>query len=644
MKKIVSLLLILAFFASCSQKTEEMVWKNATTKPDFMLELQSFDSFWKNAEIKKVWKVDGSQDLKILSQALWKISKIHVKEWQKVLAWQTLISLTDSIANYWINLERALNSLDRSKINYDSTQLTLDKQVFDSEIALEKLNSSYEALKKNALLDINQAKDNLQNSEYETLDSKSALQLAQLDNAIEKSELDFSNKIISDNETLEGFNTTYKKEYNSMLVFLWDIIEFWDKLFWVTNKYDDEADKYNDYLGWKDILIKDTTKQNLTDLIAYKSWNLAQIDINTVKNDTLIKNITTINEWYELSKKYLNNFEETFNQSITSIWVLSQAEVTAYVAAINAYQAQLQWNYSAFIAYDNTVTSFLRTYKNAQESLAKQIDLQKKDRDIVKKTLESSQMQFQTGYDKTITSSEDSIKALELQIKTAKNNLENAIQGRDITLKSLKNAIRESEIAYESAGKEYSKLTITAPISWIIGDIMIDVWADVANGTPLVTLIGTNNTEVEVAFTKDEIDYAMAWNPIYAYIGGKTLTGVIYSISSISDDSLNYKVLSTFEEKIQNLGWVVDVTLPIKSNSILIPLKNVALIWTNKWIIHIYENEKIVQKEVLLWKMYKDNIEFLEFLDGTKVDTNTLLVLTDVSNYDENKFQLKIKQ
>lgn len=148
MKKIVSLLLILAFFASCSQKTEEMVWKNATTKPDFMLELQSFDSFWKNAEIKKVWKVDGSQDLKILSQALWKISKIHVKEWQKVLAWQTLISLTDSIANYWINLERALNSLDRSKINYDSTQLTLDKQVFDSEIALEKLNSSYEALKK----------------------------------------------------------------------------------------------------------------------------------------------------------------------------------------------------------------------------------------------------------------------------------------------------------------------------------------------------------------------------------------------------------------------------------------------------------------------------------------------------------------
>jgi multidrug resistance efflux pump len=117
----------------------------------------------------------------------------------------------------------------------------------------------------------------------------------------------------------------------------------------------------------------------------------------------------------------------------------------------------------------------LRTYKASQESIAKQIDLLRQDRDIQKKTFESSQDKSQIGLDKITTSTSDAIKTLELQIKSARETLENAKKTKEVSLRALQNSINEAQIAYDSASKEYAKLTITAPIDGVIGDIFVDV-------------------------------------------------------------------------------------------------------------------------------------------------------------------------
>jgi hypothetical protein len=65
-------------------------------------------------------------------------------------------------------------------------------------------------------------------------------------------------------------------------------------------------------------------------------------------------------------------------------------------------------------------------------------------------------------------------------------------------------------------------------------------------------------------------------------MNGKTLTGSIYSISNVSTDSINYKVLGVFNEEIQNIGGVINVTIPIKTQKILLPLKSIEIIGTNK--------------------------------------------------------------
>jgi hypothetical protein len=88
---------------------------------------------------------------------------------------------------------------------------------------------------------------------------------------------------------------------------------------------------------------------------------------------------------------------------------------------------------------------------------------------------------------------------------------------------------------------------------------------------------------------------------------------------------------------------VINVTIPIKTQKILLPLKSIEIIGTNKWIIRLFDNGKILEKEVLLWKLYTDSVEFVAFSDDTQFSGNMSLILSDVSNFDETKFTLKIK-
>jgi hypothetical protein len=74
--------------------------------------------------------------------------------------------LDDTVANYNINLERATNTIEKMQITYDSTKVSLDKQIFDLEITLEKLNNSLDTLKTTSEIDISQAKDNLSSTDY----------------------------------------------------------------------------------------------------------------------------------------------------------------------------------------------------------------------------------------------------------------------------------------------------------------------------------------------------------------------------------------------------------------------------------------------------------------------------------------------
>lgn len=640
MKKIVAILLITFLLVSCG-KTEETV-KNE--KKDFMIQIKPLDSLWNNSFLKKSWKIEWKEDIKLSSQWIWRIWNIAVKEWEKVRAGQNIVFLDDTVANYGLSLDRAWVSIERLQINYDSTKVSLDKQIFDLEISLEKLENSLKTLKTTSSVDISQAEDNLKNSDYEWMDTKSSLELQKLDNSISKAELDYNNALTNNIETIENFNSSTKKEYLTQKMFLNDIINFSDKLLNITWIYDNEAKIIRDSLWAKNSTQKTSSENLLRELIKFRDSELSENNTNNITSDNVNDKLKILEKWYNNISLFLDSLETTLLNSVPSVWQLSQTQIDAYLTTVNAYQTQFSVNNASFVAFNNSASSFLKTYKNTESSLSKQLELLKKDRDIFVKSYDLWTTSSENTLTKVVSSSEDAINSLELQIKQTIESIKTAKESRDLTLKWIENSMREAYISQNLAIREYNKLNITASIDWVIWDIFVDEWQDVSVWTPILTIISDKASQVELYFKESELNYIEVGDSVYTKIWEKSLTWTIYSVSSVSDDSLNYKVLAVFNEKIQNLGWVIDVSVPIKSKSILIPIKNVKLVWTNKWSIYIYDNKKVVQKEILLWKMYKEDIEFLWFLDSKIDPKKTFIVTSDFSNYDENKFNIKIEQ
>gem|GEM_PF-4512054 len=110
----------------------------------------------------------------------------------------------------------------------------MDKQIFDNEIALEKIKSSLETARLNSSIDIIQVEDSLSNLDYSQIDTKSSLELDKLNNSISKFELDLDNMKKSNLENINTFKKSLVKEVNNQKIFIEDLVVFGDKLFDIT--------------------------------------------------------------------------------------------------------------------------------------------------------------------------------------------------------------------------------------------------------------------------------------------------------------------------------------------------------------------------------------------------------------------------
>jgi len=79
--------------------------------------------------------------------------------------------------------------------------------------------------------------------------------------------------------------------------------------------------------------------------------------------------------------------EKTINNSVVNDGTLSSTQIATHLSTLNAYQSTHQTYYTAYISFHSSAKSFLRTYRNSEASLLKQIELLKKDRELLVKNL-----------------------------------------------------------------------------------------------------------------------------------------------------------------------------------------------------------------------------------------------------------------
>lgn len=634
MKKYLFFLFLIISFYSCSQVQNE----EKSEKKDYIVETKKFSDLDNFYFLEKSSKIEASSEVILSLEASWRVENIAVKEGDIVSKWQSLVFLHDSSANLNTNYKQSVLNLEQAKISYENNKISLDKNISDSEINLEKLRLNYENAKKTIEQDLIQAKDNLNNTDITNIDSKSSLDIQKIDNSIEKMEFDYNTQIKSNNDKIDSFILNLKKEKESLKNLIVNVINTWDSLFSVKNK--SFKPSFYEFLWASNHLKKYEAEQNLEKLIEYNDKIFDSLNLE--KKEDILPFIKELDNSYKTLKIFLDSSLITLNNSLVWLTWFTEANKNLFSTSINSYISAYEMSFNSFLANKNSIINFLNTYKDWEESIKKQIDLAKKDKEIFIKSLNSSWISSKVNYEKIVISSNDALSNLELQLKSAENTLLNSKQTRDITLKNLENTIKNAQLAVEKASIEVWKLILKSPISWQIAKIDLEVWQTYSVWSQALKIISKWKRELDVYVNADDINKINVWDKVFIDYKWEKFEAEVFSKSNIANETLNHKVKVSLNKDINLVWWIANVSFKLKSNFPLISLNLVNIFqsdnWKKIWEINILNGKNIEKKEVEFWNIYWRYIEIISWLDK-----DIKIILNDVSNFDSNKFDLKIQ-
>lgn len=619
MKKYITILFLLTFLFSCSK--EELVEnKQEQTKTPFYVETKKIDDFSTETLFTKQAKLVSSSQINLTSQATWKIEKINFDIWDSVKKWQVLAVMSDNISNYYTNLERAKNNLERTKINYDSTTLTLDKAINDATLNYEKLQKSHDLLIKDSKEKLKKLEVDLSNSDLSETDSKAKLDY-------DKAVLDYENSLVSDQNQIDSFISSTKTSYKNLYISYYDIINYLDEIFWVSDKNRYKNDSFEIYLWAKNSSLKTEAENKLINLIStYDSFK--NTDLELINESNLITYQEEIENKYLELKDLLDVSKETLKNSVESSSFTSTT-INTYNTKIWSYLSSISWNYTSFVSSKSSVKSFLNTYKQNQKSREDQLTILKRQLNINSDSLQSSINTTKIAIQNSIINSENAV-------KSAKNNLDNTIKNKEITLRSLKNSIKEAEISVSESRKNAWKLTITSPISWIISKKFVDVWQEVGVWTNIFSISWDDLTKASVFLTKDELKIVTLWDNVKLEYMWNKLSWTVESISYVASSNFTYETIIKVLDRVDIIWDFLTVKFVSKLDSILIPVSTIKILWDNKANINTIDQENNINtREINIWQITWNFVEII-----SEIPENEEIILTDITNYNKKDFEI----
>lgn len=218
------------------------------------------------------------------------------------------------------------------------------------------------------------------------------------------------------------------------------------------------------------------------------------------------------------------------------------------------------------------------------------------------------------------------------------NDWEEAYFGLKTNQEQIK--IQKEKINY--LDKEISYNILTAPFDGYISEKLSEVGSYAKAGQPILTLIGTNKTQIEIMVDSSTINYLKLEETIWAERQNQRYRGKISHISKTSISQGGYLVKINLDNLIDELkdGMSVDVEIPYDNQKLTyIPLNSVFQEGDNKYvykIVNIKNNIGEVKKEKIKTGEIVD--EEIEVLCG--VCLNDIVVskgLDKVSNHTKVK-------
>lgn len=568
---------MIILLAGCSTTNKEQ-------KQDFFIETQQFSSLNQQIFILKPGRVAWSQDIVVSSQVAGRIKSIEKKDWDIVSWEQLVIAVADTIANYWLQVQRAKSAVGMASLQSKQTQISIDKSLKDVSLALDVAKNNYDVAQQTAGQSLKQAELWISSADAQT-------QNIFLQFPIEKNNLlNLIDSVLHQVDTYLGVTTTYKY-YN---------------------------DSYEIYLSAKSTSYKTNAEQYLLSLYDLKK-EIEALPSQVNDSSTVSKWVEVLQKWYDKTKQVLDATRDVFINSVSTA-TFSQSTIDWYKATIDGLISSLQWSKTAFVAYRKQITSLLSEW--SQWSLT---DLSKE--------------QAQVTYDTTRINTNNAVFSTQAWVKNAETSYSSLLKNKDIQIGLARTAVYEASLSYQDALSRYNNLSVKAPIPGVIWNILVDIGQEVAPWTPLFTLSNNKQQTIEVYVTAEERWYLSREQFAKISYGGMEFTWSVLSVSSIAEQNTLYKVVVWFDDSVSILWWIASVQLPVSLPFSVLPLNVVTPVNENKWFVWTYDGSWIQKQTVVIWRIRDTYVEIFSWLSDW-----LNIVVNDVSYFDPSKFALKIKK
>jgi multidrug resistance efflux pump len=477
------------------------------------------------------------------------------------------------------------NARDEAAIALETSRLSLASTTLSLDQSVASTKIAYEKAKK----------DNDAAKLSTTTDPKTGKSKAQLD---------YENFITTQEKTLSGYETTYQSQLQGFQSFLANVIDTGDNLLGVSDSKQSSNDSFESFLSARDSQKKIIAEQALTKLLPYKSWT-------PNPNLSLIERVNELQRVYLIANEFLSNVETVLINSVADSTYFTPATLAAYRTTIDGYQTQYSSISTGLVSYLNGAQTFLATYE--------------KDRLSREKTIQ--------------TTEENSFDTLQL----AKNAYETAEKTREVTLKQLSQNIAAASVRLRNAQGNVNRLTITAPVSGVVGKVQVDEGEEVTAGRTIID-IASDDAECDITVDSATLSQLEVGTDVRVDYRGESLPGKIASISPIADKGLNFSVKIWVNAPVSVYGDFATIDIPMTSFFPTLPLTAVNILAPGQWQVYLLKSSpegmlSVETKNVILGTLWNNRVEITSELDPTDE-----IILSEMKNFNALDFVLQKKK
>lgn len=353
-----------------------------------------------------------------------------------------------------------------------------------------------------------------------------------------KAQLDYENFITTQEKTLAGYETTYQSQLQSFQSFLANVIDTSDTLLGVSDAKRNQNDSFEFLLGAADTAQKTRIEMSLLQLLPYKVWT-------PDPTLSLIDRVIELQRVYILANDVLAGMETVLINTVVDSTRMPAATLATYRTTIDGLQTQYSSISTGLVSYLNAAQTFLATYEKERLSREKTVK----------------------------TAEENSRDSLQL----AKNAYETAEKTREVTLRQLNQNISAAAVRLRNAQGNVNRLTITAPVSGVVGKVQVDEGEEVTAGRAIID-IASDDAECDITVDSATLAQLEIGTDVRVNYRGESLPGKIASVSPIADRGLNFSVKIGVNAPVSVYGDFASIDIPMASLFPTLPLTAVNIL------------------------------------------------------------------